>query len=56
MAIPTMELGHIYEAGENISDTIEAMQAAQDDLRALVIIVVQRTEARQHQGQAHSRR
>ena len=44
MAFPTMELGHIYEAGETISDTIEATQAAQDDLRALVIIMVQRKQ------------
>ena len=44
MAIPTMEMENIYEAGETITDTIEATQAAQDDLSALAVILLQRKQ------------
>ena len=44
MAIPTMEMEHIYEAGETITGTIEATQAARDDLSALAVILLQRKQ------------
>ena len=44
MAIPTMEMENIYEAGETITGTIEATQAARDDLSALAVILLQRKQ------------
>ena len=39
MAIPTMELGHIYEAGDSIAETVDVMQGALTTQRALMAAV-----------------
>ena len=44
MAIPTMEMQHIYEAGETINGTVEAMHAVREDLNALEVVMWQRKQ------------
>ena len=44
MAIPTMEMQHIYEAGETITGTVEAMMALREDLNAIEVVMWQRKQ------------
>ena len=44
MAIPTMEMQNIYEAGETITGTVEAMNALREDLNAIEVVMWQRKQ------------
>ena len=44
MAIPTMELQNIYDAGEAITSTVEAMNALRGDLDAIEVVMWQRKQ------------
>ena len=44
MAIPTMEMQNIYEAGETITGTVEAMNALREDLNAIEVVMWQKKQ------------
>ena len=44
MAIPTMELQNIYDAGDAITSTVEAMNALRGDLDAIEVVMWQRKQ------------